>query len=84
MRYLSVNDILALYTRIFKELGGKIGLRDISLLESAIDKPRASFGGVDLYEGGLLKAVVLCGRNPSLSGITFNLLVSEKCQKIIT
>ncbi len=60
MRYLSVNDILALYTRIFKELGGKIGLRDISLLKSAVNKPKASFGGVDLYDGVLLKAVVLC------------------------
>ncbi|NPA42048.1 MAG: type II toxin-antitoxin system death-on-curing family toxin [Aquificae bacterium] len=60
MRYLSVNDVLALYVSIFKKLGGRIGLRDISLLESAVDKPKASFSGLDLYEGVLVKAIVLC------------------------
>ena len=60
MRYLTVQDVLELYSRIFVSLGGRVGLRDITLLESAVNKPRVSFGGYDLYEGVITKAVVLC------------------------
>lgn len=60
MRYLTVEDIIELYTRIFVHLGGRAGLRDIALLESALNQPKASFGGRDLYMGTVTKAVVLC------------------------
>ncbi len=60
MRYLTSEDIMELYARIFVNLGGKIGLRDRALLESALNQPKASFGGHDLYEGVIAKAVVLC------------------------
>ena len=60
MRYLTAEDIMELYTRIFVNLGGRIGLRDRALLESALNQPKATFGGQDLYEGIIAKAVVLC------------------------
>ena len=60
MMYLTVEDALELYTRIFVNLGGRTGLRDKTLLESALNQPKASFGGQDLYEGVIAKAVVLC------------------------
>ncbi len=60
MKYLTVEDVLELYSRIFINLGGRVGLRDVALLESAVNKPKASFGGHDLYEGVVVKAVVLC------------------------
>ncbi len=59
MKYLTLEEILDIWANIFgKE---KIsGLRDLSLLESAVNKPKLSLEGKDLYEGVLLKAVVLC------------------------
>ena len=60
MKYLTVRDVLELYSRIFVNLGGKVGIRDVALLESAVNRPKASFGGHDLYEGVITKAVILC------------------------
>jgi len=59
MRYLSVAEVIDIWANIF----GKerlAGIRDYKLLESAVNKPKATFGGKDLYEGVLMKAVVLC------------------------
>ena len=59
MKYLSVADILDIWGNIFlKEV--RPGIRSYDLLESAVNKPKISFGGQDLYEGVITKAVVLC------------------------
>jgi death on curing protein len=47
--YLTPAQVLFLHSRIIDETGGAHGLRDLELLESAVARPRASFGGVDLY-----------------------------------
>lgn len=39
--------------------GGSHGIRDVGLLESAVIRPQASFGGQDLYPGILDKAAAL-------------------------
>jgi len=49
MQYLSLEEVLYLHSRIIKRTGGKAGVRDLGLLESAIHRPAASFGGEDLY-----------------------------------
>ena len=49
MKYLTltIKKVLELYSRIFANLGGKVGIRDVALFESAINQPKASFGGHD-------------------------------------
>ena len=41
------------------ESGGSHGLRDLGLLESAVERPRASFGGQDSYPTIFDKAAAL-------------------------
>ena len=55
MKYLSVRDVLLLHHLAIDESGGSHGLRDLGLLESAVARPRASFGGQDLYPIFFLK-----------------------------
>jgi len=59
MRYLSTNQVLVLYNEIVEETGGSKGLRDIGMLESAVARPRATFGGKDLYSDVFSKAAAL-------------------------
>ena len=59
MKYLSVADILYIWASISGE-EALAGIRSYDLLESAVSKPKASFGGQDIYEGPVVKAVVLC------------------------
>jgi len=60
MRYLSLEEILALHRRIVDQFGGAHGLRDLGSLESAIAQPQMSFGGNDLYSTIEEKAAALC------------------------
>lgn len=47
--YLSLEQLLWLHERQAREFGGARGLRDRGALESAVARPRATFGGEDLY-----------------------------------
>jgi death-on-curing protein len=49
MRYLSLEEIIALHAKVTAESGGILGLRDRGALESAVAQPEMTFGGVDLY-----------------------------------
>jgi death-on-curing protein len=59
MRYLSVEEILALHDYQIARFGGSGGLINLPLLESAVGRPMASFSGVDLYKDVFAKAAVL-------------------------
>lgn len=59
MKYLSSEDVLLLHNMAIDESGGSHGLRDLGLLESAVARPQASFGGEDLYPNIFLKAGAL-------------------------
>ncbi|MBD2075115.1 type II toxin-antitoxin system death-on-curing family toxin [Phormidium sp. FACHB-592] len=59
IRYLTLIEILELHRRILEQSGGASGIRDMSLLESAIAQPRMTFGGEDLYPSLLEKAAAL-------------------------
>ena len=59
MKYLIVKDVLLLHNLVIDESGGSHGLRDLGLLESAVARPRASYGGEDLYPTIFLKAGAL-------------------------
>ena len=49
MEYISLEEVLYLHDIIIAETGGAEGIRDFGLLHSAIERPKASFAGRDLY-----------------------------------
>lgn len=59
MRYLTLPEVLYLHDQIITSSGGSHGVRDISVLESALAQPRATFDGVELYPDLIAKAATL-------------------------
>ncbi len=59
MKYLSAEQVLFVHARLIVETGGSHGLRDLSMLESAVARPQATFDGKELYSGAFLKAAAL-------------------------
>lgn len=59
IKYLSLDDVIAIHDNMVSLYGGSHGIRDLGLVESAISRPRASFGGQDLYPNIFLKAAAL-------------------------
>lgn len=59
MKYVTFEEILAIHHYILQEIGGSLGIRDLNLLQSAVARPRASFGGKDLYPSIWLKVATL-------------------------
>ena len=49
MEYLTLNEVLLLHARLIQLTGGGRGVRDVGLLDSALARPQATFGGADLY-----------------------------------
>ncbi|OAM90091.1 type II toxin-antitoxin system death-on-curing family toxin [Termitidicoccus mucosus] len=54
--YLTVENILAIHEAALEEHGGADGLLALELLESAVEMPKSSFDGEDLYPDILDKA----------------------------
>lgn len=59
MKYLHPKQVLYLYQQIIKQTGGTIGLQEEGLLDSAVHRPKATFGGHDLYPDLFSKAAAL-------------------------
>jgi death-on-curing protein len=59
IRYLSVEQVLRLHDRQLDRFGGGGGVRDRGALEAAVARPRATFGGEDLYPDLASKAAAL-------------------------
>lgn len=59
MRYLTVGEVLDLYSRVMKQSGGGVGIRDLGALESAVAQPRMTFNGEELYPSIMEKASAL-------------------------
>jgi death-on-curing protein len=57
--FLTPEQVLFIHARLVSETGGGHGIRDLGLLESAVARPRATFGGVELYPDVFTKAAVL-------------------------
>ena len=49
MRYLTVGEVLEIYSQVMKQSGGGVGIRDLGALESAVAQPRMTFNGDELY-----------------------------------
>ncbi len=50
MHGLSVENIMLLHQKLIDQTGGRHGVRDMNLVESAINRAFATFDGNDLYE----------------------------------
>ena len=57
---LTKEQILLLHTQLIETTGGSDGIRDIGLLESALESPFQSYGGEELYPSIQAKAARLC------------------------
>lgn len=59
MIVLSKEQVIALHTQLISETGGLDGIRDDSLLESALNAPFQSFDGIDVFPSIQQKAARL-------------------------
>jgi death on curing protein len=59
MRYLTLNEVLAVHDQVMRQSGGAIGVLSLPALESALAQPRMTFGGEDLYPTLVEKAAAL-------------------------
>ena len=59
MEYITLNEVLLLHVRLIQQTGGSRGVRDIGLLDSALARPQATFGGDDMYPDLWTKAAAL-------------------------
>ncbi|HBR22085.1 MAG TPA: type II toxin-antitoxin system death-on-curing family toxin [Nitrospiraceae bacterium] len=59
MKYLTAEQVLFIHSRLIDETGGSHGIRDVGLLQSAVSRPMATFGGEDLYPDIFQKALAL-------------------------
>jgi death-on-curing protein len=70
--YLDVGAVLAIHAEVLAAHGGRAGLRDRALLESAVAAPRASFAGEPLLsnamEIGAAYLFYLCRNHPFVDG----------------
>lgn len=57
--YVSTLEVLKIHFRMIKRYGGSHGVRDLGLLESAIARPQATFGDIELYPNLFIKSAVL-------------------------
>jgi death on curing protein len=49
MRYISLGQVLQLHSRIIEQSGGTVGILNLGAQESALQQPRMTFEGEDLY-----------------------------------
>ena len=59
MTYLTAEQVLFIHARLITETGGAHGVRDLSMLLSAIGRPQTSFDDQDLCLGLFSKAAAL-------------------------
>lgn len=59
MRYLSMDEVLAIHDRAIREYGGSPELADLGRLEAALAAPRQTMFGEELYPDIFSKAAIL-------------------------
>lgn len=58
IKYLTLEEVLEVHDVLIEKFGGLKGIRDVNLLLSAIETPKAAMFGEDLYPTVYDKAVV--------------------------
>lgn len=56
---ISIDIVLELHKFSIDDFGGSHGVRDLGLLESAVERPNASFGGEEFYSTPFAKAAAI-------------------------
>jgi len=56
---ISLDDVLYIHKQLIKQYGGSYGVRDQSLLESALQRPFTTYNKKDLYPTPIKKATAL-------------------------
>jgi death-on-curing protein len=56
---ISYQSAVRVHNRLIEQFGGSKGVRDESLLKSALNRPFATFDGIDLYPSPIEKATAL-------------------------
>ncbi|GAA4907940.1 type II toxin-antitoxin system death-on-curing family toxin [Mucilaginibacter defluvii] len=56
---ISFQSAVRIHNRLIDEFGGSKGVREDSLLESALSRPFATFDGIDLYPTAIDKAAAI-------------------------
>lgn len=59
MRYLSMEEVIYIYSEVVQRTGVEPGIRDDSLLEGILAKPLVAFEGEELYPDIFTKIAVL-------------------------
>ncbi len=80
MRYLTVGEVLDIYSRVMQQSGGLIGIRDLGALESAVAQPRMTFDGAELYPTLIENHPFLDGNKRTGHAALETLLVLNSCQ----
>lgn len=57
--FLQLEEVLAIRDQVMEFTGGRKSILDFTLLHSAIERPKATFGGKDLYPTLFEKAAAL-------------------------
>ncbi len=70
--YLEIDEVYRIHETIIERAGTKAGVRDFSLLHSAVERPKATFGGQQLYPTIFAMAAALlqslCMNHPFTDG----------------
>jgi death on curing protein len=56
VKYVSAQDILVLHAKVVEQTGGRQGIRDVHLLVSLAERPKASFDGKEMFPSVFEKA----------------------------
>ena len=59
MNYLTLEEVYAIHQRMILVGGGRGDIHNFTLLHSAVERPKATFGGQELYPSVWLKASAL-------------------------
>lgn len=59
MRYLTVGEVMEIYSRVMTQSGGSVEILDLGALESAVAQPRMTFNRKELYPTIFEKASAL-------------------------
>lgn len=59
MNYLTLEDVYAIHIRMIKVGGGRGDIHDFTLLHSAVERPKATFAGRDLYSDIWFKSAAM-------------------------
>lgn len=59
MRYLSLEEVIYIYSEVVSRTGAQAGINDESLLDSILAKPLVAFEGEELYPDIFTKVAVL-------------------------